>query len=137
MILLKTLSICIPALLFSIFLTVVVAQDDGEIEGRVKTQYDANGRPVNQSEEAKGLHYVTGSATLSSGRATININTSIADGKQDVSFISASTYRGSAWSTDTSNVNVYKVVPLKGTQCLIMSDSTSDNSTVYFRLVGE
>lgn len=106
-------------------------------EGRVKTQYDINGRPINQSEEAKGLHYITGSVTLSGGRATINFNTSTADGKQDVSFIGVGTYRGIVWSTDTSNINVYKIVPLSGIQCLIMSDSISDVSTVNYRLVGE
>ena len=113
------------------------------VQGLVKTVYDITGRPVNQSEDAKGFHRVADSVTLTAGSAQITLNTSTADGKQDVSFIGSSTYNGSAWTTDSTSNNTYKVYPLTSYIFKIKSyDSTgsfdaTDVSTVYYRLEGE
>ena len=79
------------------------------VEKKVKTVYDHNGRPINQGQDRKGWHRVGGSVTLSSGRAIVTLNTSAAEGRQDVGFISDSTYAGTAWSLDTNNGKTYKI----------------------------
>ncbi len=116
----------------------IFAQSDADTEGRVKTVYGIDGRPLNQSEDAKGSHILTGSVKLSSGSSAIlNLNTSTANGAQDISFISSATYSGTAWSLDTSNTFSYKVYPLSGVNFIIKSSDGSDTATVQFRLEGE
>lgn len=108
-----------------------------ETERRVKTRYDVFGRPVNQSQTAKGYHQVVGTAKLVSGGTTINLNTSTANGKQDVSFISKNTFRGTAYSLDTANTKTYRVIPLSATHAIIRSSDGADTSTVHYVLEGE
>ena len=123
------------AILLAGFFSLLLASD--QVEKRVKTVYDSNGRPVNQAMDAKGWHQVAGSVTLASGKATVALNTSTANGRQDVSFRSNKTYRGSAWSLDTSNTYTYRVYPLTGSSFLIRSSDTGDTATVYYRVEGE
>lgn len=124
-----------------LFLLAIVPIIDGQAaddtEQRVKTIYDADGRPVNQAIDSKGWHQVTGQVKLASGRSTVTLNTSTADGKQDVSFRDSSTYRGSAWSLDTSNAYTYRVIPLSGARFQIRSSEPTDTATVRYRVEGE
>lgn len=108
-----------------------------DLEWRLKTTYTPDGRPVNQGIDAKGLHYVAGNVKLVSGRAIVELNTSTSEGRQDVSFIGATTYSGVAWSTDTSNANSYSVMPMSGIKFLVRSSSGTDTMTVYYRITGE
>ena len=124
-------------ILAAITTALVWAQAPNITEKKIKTVYDINGRPVQQSESNKGWHRVSGSATLSSGKATISLNTSTANGKQDISFLADTTYFGSAWSTDTTSVYRYRINPLSGTQFMIISDSSNDTSTVQFLVEGQ
>jgi len=107
------------------------------VEKKVKTTYDKYGRPVNQGQVRKGQHQVTGSISLSSGRATVTINTSPNQGRQDVGFLSSSTYRGFSWSLDTANANTYRVIPLSGNSFMIKSSDTTDNVTVQWEVKGD
>jgi hypothetical protein len=108
-----------------------------ETERRVKTRYDAFGRPVNQGQNTKGFHQVIGTTKLVSGGATINLNTSTASGKQDVSFISKNTFRGTAYSLDSANANTYRVIPKSAAQAIIVSSDPADTATVHYVLEGE
>ncbi len=110
-------------------------QDD--TEGKVKTVYDINGRPVNQSQDAKGLHRVSGTVKLVAGLSTVTLNTNISNGRQDISFISESTYRGQVWVSDTSNSNIYGIYPQSGTQFIIVSSDAADTNTVNYWVEGE
>jgi len=127
--------------IITIIIAMIIASNgystDNNVEGRVKTVYDINGRPVNQSQDSKGWHRVSGTATLSSGVANIQLNTSTANGKQDISFMSENTYSGTAWSLDTSNTNTYRVYPVNGSSFLIKSSSGTDSATVGFKVEGE
>jgi len=108
----------------------------GDLERNVKTAYDAQGRPAFQSENNRGLHRIIDSTALSDGRDTVFLNTSVAKGRQDVSFYSKASYHGAAWSTDVSDSNTYRVVPLTGSSFLILSSDTSDDGTVNFMVEG-
>ena len=125
------------ALLILFLLFCYVSSRADNVEARVKTHYDTTGRAVNQSSDAKGLHYVTGTVKLSSGQVAVSLNTSISQGRQDVSFISQNTYSGTAFSLDTANTNSYRVIPVSGVKFIIKSSSGSDTATVQFRLEGE
>ena len=85
----RIIAIIIGLFLIYIFANLISLQNakGDDIEGKVKTVYDINGRPVNQSQDAKGFHRVTGSVKLVDGKATITLNTNIAEGRQDISFI--------------------------------------------------
>ncbi len=107
------------------------------VEKKVKTTYDEYGRPINQGQVRKGQHRVTGSIRLSSGKATVTVNTSPAQGRQSVGFLSSTTYRGVAWSLDTTNTNRYWVVPLTGKTFMVKSSDGSDTATVQWKVEGE
>lgn len=107
-----------------------------KLQGEILTTYSPDGEPVFQSQDAKGWHRQFGAATLDNGRAIVNLNSSPAEGKQDVSFIADSTYRGVAWSLDTTSTNTYWVFPLSGTQILVKSSDGADKATVRFLLEG-
>ncbi|GAH16042.1 unnamed protein product, partial [marine sediment metagenome] len=107
-----------------------------KLQGKVVTSYDINGKPIHQSQDAKGWHRQFGTATLSGGRAIVNLNSSPIEGKQDVSFIADSTYRGVAWSLDTTNTNTYWIIPLSGIRVLVKSSDGADTATVRFLLEG-
>lgn len=135
---------CIVAL---IFLATAKAQDSTKTQppvddrrkiiGEIKTVFGSDGRPVNQSQTAKGFHRVSGSLKLASGRGTINLNTRTAEGRQDVSFISRATYKGSVTITDTTNTKTYTVYPRTASMAVIVSSDTSDTATVGYVLEGE
>lgn len=108
-----------------------------DVEQRVKTVYNSTGRPANQSQDAKGLHYVADNVQLSSGSVIVTLNSSTADGRQDISFISAFTYGGIAWNPDTSIDFTYRVIPLTGLRFKIQSSDNGDTSWVYYRVEGE
>lgn len=108
-----------------------------QIELKVKTVYSVDGRPVNQALDAKGYHRITDSVKLVAGRANITLNTSTSDGKQDVSFLSWSTYAGQAWSRDTLATNTYQIIQITGSRFVVKSSDSADTSTVYFRVEGE
>ena len=115
---------------------IVLPQRSDETEGRVKTVYGINGRPVNQSQDAKGFHRVQGSAKLVNGVDTIDLNTSTADGGHDISFLGDSTYFGLARAV-VVNGHSYTIVPISGTRFVVVSSDTTDTATVRFRLEGE
>ena len=123
-------------LVFCLMLAMATQSQD-LTERKVKTVYDITGRALHSSENNKGWHYVQGSATLSSGRVTVTLNTSTGEGRQDVSFLADSTYFGTAWALDTTSVYRYRVNPLSGTRFMIISDSSNDNSTVRFLVEGQ
>lgn len=111
--------------------------NEDEIIGKIKTVYDVGGRPVNQSVQSRGYHRVTDKAVLKNGIDTIEINTSTADGRQNIGFIGDSTYSGRAWSLNPGNQNHYWLVPIGGNKFIIMSSDSTDNSTVRFQVEGE
>lgn len=108
-----------------------------DVERRVTTAYDIYGRPVDQSQYNKGLHTVMGVTTLASGVDTLSLNTSVAEGRQDISFQSETTYHGTAWSLDATNTNTYRVIPLSGHRFVVKSSSGVDTATVRFFLEGQ
>lgn len=116
---------------------IVTQSDIARVKGQIKTNYDINGRPVNQAQNAKGFHRVIGSTKLSGGVDTVTLNTSMSDGRQDVSFISSGTYHGLAWSLSASNDSTYKVIPLSGTKFIIKSSGGTDTATVKYIVSGE
>ena len=107
------------------------------VQKKIRTIYDSNGRPVNQGQDRKGWHQVAGSTKLSSGKATVTLNTSTTQGRQDISFLSSVTYRGIASSLDTTNTNRYWIVPLGGTSFRIKSSDGADTATVQWKVEGE
>lgn len=111
--------------------------DENRILGKVKTIYTMKGRPTQQARGSKGWHQVADSVKLVAGRAIVSLNTSTAQGRQDVSFISKVTYRGMAFGLDTSGTAIYKLFPLSGTSFLIKSSSVTDTAMIYFRVEGE
>jgi len=108
-----------------------------EAEQKIKTIYGIDGRPYSQSEYAKGLHQVWGTAKMINGVDTIEINTSTQDGTQDVSFGDATAYFGTARAF-VDNGHSYKIVPISGNKFVIISSDTtgSDTSSVRFKLEG-
>jgi hypothetical protein len=115
----------------------IVTRQVDRLDKRIKTTYSILGRVVNQAQNAKGLHRVSGNTKLVAGVDTITLNVSTALGRQDVSYLSSSSYRGWAWSLDPANDSTYKVVPLSGTQFLIKSSGGTDTATVQFVVEGE
>lgn len=111
--------------------------DDQTVTGQIKTTYDINGRPINSREQNKGWHRVLGIATLASGVDTITLNKSIADGKQDLSFLADSTYGGRAWSLRQSNTNTYRIIPISPIQFIVKSSDGADTAVVRFLVEGE
>jgi len=109
----------------------------GSLERGLTTAYDETGRPLFQSQDNRGWHRVIGTATMVSGRDTVALNTSFADGRQDISYHSGSSYGGFAWSTSESNTATYRVIPLSGKSVLILSSSGSDTATVKFLIEGQ
>lgn len=108
-----------------------------DIKRPLLTTYDTEGRPRFQSQIAKGFHRVEGEVTLSSGKANVTFNNSPLTGRQDVSFQDSSSYRGHAWSLDTTNTNTYRLYPVSGTRCIILSSDGADASTVRFVAEGD
>ena len=107
------------------------------VEKKIKTTYDQYGRPKNQGEVRKGQHRVTGSVALSSGKATITVNTSTVEGRQVVGFIDSTTYRGVSWSLDTTNTNRYWIVPLSGNKFMVISSDITDSANIQWKVEGE
>ena len=107
------------------------------ILGKVKTIYTVKGRPTQRSQFGKGWHQIADSWKLVAGRAIVSLNTSTSQNRQDVSFLSKETYRGTAFSLDTLNSRTYKIIPLSGAQFLIMSSDSTDTATVNFLVEGE
>ena len=105
-------------------------------EAKVKTVYEASGRPVDQSQTSKGFHTLRMSLKLSGGRGQILLNTSTANGKQDVSFKDRYSFKGQVAISDTSNTKTYKVVPISGAKIYVLSSDITDTSTVTVWLEG-
>jgi hypothetical protein len=121
-----------------VVLAIIISQPKADdTEGKVKTVYDITGRPVNQGQDSKGIHRITGQVELVLGVAVVNLNTNISNGRQDVSFISENTYSGRVWVSDTSNTNTYAIYPQSGTQFIILSSSATDTNTVNYWIEGE
>lgn len=114
-----------------------IAREVEIVKGQVKTRYGPDGRPVNQSEYAKGKHTVVGSCTLVNGVDTISLNTSTQNGQQDVSFIDNSTYFGQAWIVGGNGGKTYEIRAIAGNKFVIASSDTTDTSTVNFQVEGE
>jgi hypothetical protein len=108
-----------------------------EVEGRIKTVYGMDGRPINQSQYAKGYHRVFGETKLVNGIDTLTINSSTEDGLQDVTFIGQSTYHGRVWSLSESNTKSYRIIPIDGKRFIIKSSDTTDTATINFQVEGE
>lgn len=111
--------------------------DEKRIIGKIKTIYTAKGRPTQQKRASKGWHQVADAVKLVAGRATVTVNTSTAEGRQDVSFIDKTSYRGLAFSLDTVNTFTYRLVPISGIKFMIISSSPSDTVTVNYLVEGE
>ena len=108
------------------------------LKRQIKTRYDITGRVVNQRQDSKGYHRIVDSASLSNGVDTITLNTSITNGQQDVSFLDATTFFGTAWASSlTSRGNTYTIIPLSATQFIVVSSDTTDSATVRFQVEGE
>ena len=114
----------------------VTVESAEDIEGRVKTVYGTDGRPVNQSQYAKGKHTVSGIATMVNGVDTITVNTSTAKGGQDVSFIDNLTYDGTARAV-VANGHTYTVIPISGKKFVVVSSDSLDTASVRFTVEGE
>jgi hypothetical protein len=112
-------------------------QDLRAIEGRLKTLYGIDGRPISQGQDAKGYHRVQGTAKLTAGVDTIDLNTSTADGRENVGFVGQSNYHGSAWSLSSANTASYRLIPISGSRFVITSSSATDTATVQFQVEGE
>jgi len=110
---------------------------DKIIEGKVKTVFGSDGRPINQSQEAKGYHRISGEIKMVNGRDTIELNSSANDGRNDVTFIGIKTYTGSAWSLVASNTKSYRLIPLAGNKFEIISTDSLDTATVQYMVEGE
>lgn len=108
-----------------------------DLKRRVATTYDTTGVPLFQSQIAKGWHRVSGEVTLVSGKASVTFNSSPLTGRQDVSFQDSTSYRGHAWSLDTTNTNTYRLYPVSGTRCIILSSDGADAGTVRFVAEGD
>lgn len=106
------------------------------LKGQILTTYDTDGKAIHQAQDAKGWHRQFGTTKLVDGLATIDLSSSPSEGKQDVSYIADSTYRGVAWSLDSANTKTYWIIPLSGTQVLVKSSDNTDTATVKFLLEG-
>lgn len=108
------------------------------LEGQVSTRYDTDGLPVNQGQDRKAYRRIVGEAQLDSGKVTINIETQPDADRQSISFISAETFHGIAWSIDTTNTNQYVLYPVDDKNFMIkcLTDAL-DSSTVKFQVEGE
>lgn len=133
----KIITIFLILIFISTSLGQVKIEGKPNVEGKIKTIYDSNGQPKNQSERAKGWHQISDSVQMVSGRANVTLNTSTAGGKQDVSFISFKTYNGTAWSTDSNNVYTYRIIPLTGSVFQVHSSGSGDSSWVQYKVEGE
>lgn len=121
----------------ALLLLLLMASASGQdIERNVKTAYDAKGRPAFQSENNRGYHTILDQTTLSNGRDTVNLNTSVADGRQDISFYSKDSFSGVAWSTTEADTNTYRVIPLSGASFIILSSDTAYAGTVNYKVEG-
>ena len=108
------------------------------LKGQVQTIYEiGSGRPAQQGIFQKGLHSAQDQITLVAGRAIVEVNTSIQEGKQDLSFVDKDSYRGWAWTTDSTDTNRYTVIPLSGTKFLIRSSDPADASTINYMVTGD
>lgn len=108
-----------------------------DAKNEILTVYGSDGRPLYQSQDSKGWHRVIGSVTLSSGEATVTLNTSTSDGRQNISFQSSTSYRGYVNTVvDADKVNIYSISQNSGTSFDVFSDDGSDNSTVYYIVEG-
>ena len=107
------------------------------ILGKIRTIYTTQGRPTQNTPSAKGWHQISDSQKLTAGKARVTVNTSTANGRQDVSFLSKTSYRGTAFSLDTLNGKSYRLIPLSGTEFVIISSDSTDTSTVLFLVEGE
>ena len=117
---------------------VVVGQDNTKKE--ILTRYLISGRVANQAQDAKGMHEVLGSVTLSSSTATVTLNTSTAEGKQDISFRDSTTYTGQVFSMNPNDTAIYRVVAVSGKQFTIKvlrASDWSNTATVKYVLRGE
>lgn len=107
-------------------------------KNEILTTYTKDGRPANQGQHQKGRHYVAGSSVLSSGVDTVALNTSITEGRQDVSFKDSSSYGGRV--TPISLVHRsknYWVKPLSGKRFVVVSSDEADTATVNWIVEGE
>lgn len=117
----------------------LLAQDDKqEAKEEILTVYDITGQPIFQSQDNPGWHRVMDSVTLSSGLATVTLNTSTANGGQDVSFISSFSYHGHAWALNLNYLgNAYTVWPRTDSKFQVRSSDANDSSTVYYLVEGQ
>ena len=108
------------------------------LDNHLRTSYGTDGLPVNRGAVAKGFHRVVGETKLVNGVDTVSLNTSIQNGKQDISFTDVASYSGRAWSMDLANRSkVYSILPLTGSKFVVVSSSATDTVTVKYVLEGE
>lgn len=118
--------------------TKVIEKASEDAQRKTKTIYDVLGRAKNQGFDNKGLHRITGSCTLTNGVDTVTLNSSPADGKNDVTFLSDTTYSGRVWSTNIDNrANRYYIIPISGKQFIVVSSDAADTATVRYIVEGE
>lgn len=105
---------------------------------KLRTIYGVDGLPFNRGIGAAGFHRVSGVCKLVAGVDTVILNTSISDGKNDISFTDSTTFHGTAWSMALGNRgNVYTVLPLSPIKFVVVSSDVTDTATILFSLEGD
>ena len=103
----------------------------------ILTIYNASGEVMGQAEDNPGWHRVMGTVTLDDDAAVVvTLNTSTADGNQDVSFQSQTSYGGYAWSICDARTN-FTITPKSGHAFWVASSDTTARHTVYYIVEGQ
>lgn len=126
-----------PIIVWLVLLSGCLLVGAEDVERKLTTAYDIDGRPFNQSQDNPGLHTIFGTAKLSSGVDTVTLNTSVSDGRQNISFLGDSTYSGVVIPITAADTDRYWIVPLSGNQFIIKSSDAADTSTVRFKVEGQ
>ena len=112
-------------------------KDTRRLRDQVQAIRDAvTGLPKGQIQVTRAYHKADGTAKLVEGRITVSLNTAIGEGKQDMSFTDADSYKVSVWPLDTTNSNTYVTQIVSGRQFFIKSSSATDTFTVAYRVEG-
>ena len=107
------------------------------VKQEILTVYNSSGRVTGQAEDNPGWHRVMDTITLDDDAAVIvTLNTSTADGAQDVSFQSQTSYGGYAWSISDGRT-IFTITPIDGHSFWVASSDTTARHTVYYLVEGQ
>lgn len=131
-------AVCASAIIIGLVGT-GIGQEAKTTEQKVTVQYDAEtGRPLYGAVGTKPYHRAPGKKKLVAGQGTVTLNTSTANGSQDISFIGDSTYHVFVWSTSPTNANRYVGYPTSGKSFTIKCvTDTTDTATVNYVAEGQ